>query len=352
MRLAPAATLICAATLLAACAPPTTLASPRSSAAHPASPSPSATAPYRVPVRAFPTVGIDLGAGFLALPGGSVTPDPAARLAVDATSNRMMTTGSPTLYGDHSGITYDWAIGRWLPVAARQVAADGRVYAYVEAIASAGGTGPPGPVASSVRIHIVDVKSATDTVLYSTPTPPFFTIVGFVGSTIYLSADCVEGCAPDSLKLWQLDGNTRQLTLVSSRRSFDWQITGTIAWMTEYTQASPAGRLLRIDLATGQAQTWFTGSGIELIGLANDGSPLIVQNDMDGFALLRVSAPGASEQIGGGPSNNQFTTAVADGTQTWIGGGQVGATGIFRYTGSGSVQRVSDFAGAPAGLPR
>jgi hypothetical protein len=291
--------------------------------------------------------------GFLQLRGGAFTLDPAARMVADAARHAWRTQATPQLFGtSDSGrgrITYDGAAGRWFPVSASQVTPDGMHYAYVEAImpAATGSQPGPGPIATGERIHVVDVRTASDTVVFNHSGDPYFTIVGVGQQVVYLSAACVEGCSPDSLKLWRLDPTTGVLTKLSDRKGFNWQISEPYAWVGTYGESTP--RLLRIDLRTGQADAWLTAPDLDFLGLDHVGLPLVTLNDDQRSLLLSVRAPAQTVQLFSGPSNGEFTVAIADRTATWIGGGQSGDEGIYVYTGGSALRKLSTFAGLPVG---
>ena len=296
--------------------------------------------------------------GFIHFPGGAFTTDPAAQMVQDATTHAWKTAARPYLFGfSDSGmgrITYDRAAGRWLPVSRAQISPDGLHYAYAEAVfpPSAGAQPGPGPFATGGRVHLVDVQTGSDRVVFSHTGAPFYTIAGHTNHGIYLSAACVEGCGRDGLKLWSLDVATSTLTKVSDRQGFNWLIDDKAAWVATYEGSNQLGtrpsHLLRVDLISRQETIWLTASGMELIGLDAERNPLVTLNDVAGSALIRVTAPQQSEKLFSGPSNGQLSTAVADQVGTWLGGGQSGDQGIYLYTASG-VRKVTDFPGIPLG---
>lgn len=297
--------------------------------------------------------------GFIHFPGGAFSLDPAGDMVQDATTHAWKTAVRPYLFGfSDSGqgrITYDHAAGRWLPVSRAQISPDGLHYAYAEPVfpPSAGAQPGPGPFATGGRVHLVDVQTGSDRVVFSYTGAPFYTIAGYTNHGIYLSAACMEGCGPDALKLWSLDVATGALTKVSDRKGFNWQIDDKGIWVATYEGSNQSGtlpgNLLRVDLISGQEAIWLTASGMELIGLDAEGNPLVTLNDAAGSALIRVTAPQQSQTLFSGPSNGQLSTAVVDQVGTWLGGGQSGGQGIYLYTTSAGVQKVSDFPGIPLG---
>ncbi len=152
-RLAPAVALI----VLSSCAQGT------SAPVH--SPTPSHSNQTATKTLCRLPVGIGRGqSGFVAYPGGSLTPDPSSDLARSPYHGRNFTFIGPPL-----GVpSYDWSAPRWLPVSPALVSPDGATYAYLELIYPPVGPTPingpgPGPIGS--RVHVVNVESAADHVL-------------------------------------------------------------------------------------------------------------------------------------------------------------------------------------------
>lgn len=356
--------LLAAVVLLTACGtPPTaTAASPSISAPPTSSPSLSAPTPSSKELigdlPAITTVAdargdIEHAGGFVHVPGGAFTTDPRATMVQDPKTHLFRTATQPYLYGSSPGpgrITYNSAVDRWLPVGRERVAADGLNYAYAESVFPANPPPGPGPFPTGVRIHVVDVRSAADRVVFESAVPDFFLdVVTYSERGIYLSPVCGEGCGAEALKLWQLDVATGIIKKVSDRRGF-WLIRDQVAWLATYEEGSPANQLLRLDLTSGQVAIWLTDSGMQLIGTDAEGNPLVTLNGIAGSALIRVTAPQQSEKLLSGPSNGQFSTAVADRQGTWLGGGQTGGEGIYLYTRGAGVRKVSEFPGLPVGL--
>jgi hypothetical protein len=144
-------------------------------------------------------------------------------------------------------------------------------------------------------------------------------------------------------------------------RGFGWLIRDGAGWVVTYEGADQLGtlpgHLLRVDLAGGQATTWLSTPSrhqyYQLIGIDGTGAPLVTLEDADAqtSTLLRVTAPGQTEQIFSGPLRAQFTTAVTDRNGTWLAGGsgQVASQGIYLLTESSEIRKVSDFGGLPLG---
>ena len=267
--------------------------------------------------------------GFLHFPGESFAKDSRADMVVDSTRTWLRRTiVQPALFGSSVGdvtsetITYDAAAGRWLPATRAQVSPDGLRYAYTEWIqseASALGTTPIG-----ARIHVVDVRSGSDKVLYSVDGPAYYGVVSFAQEGIYFSPGCVWGtagalCGPEALTLWLLDPTTGKATKVSDRQG---------SWLLPAEgQVDQPNELLRISLSTGSGESWDRepitphqagtyGWYMRFVGTDSDGAPLVVLPGTNETPLLRVNRPGQTERIFSGPGC--CSVAVADRFGIWF----------------------------------
>ena len=286
-------------------------------------------------------------------PGGAFTADPRAAVVQDPNTHLWRTATQPYLYGSNDSgrgrITYDPVVGRWIPVARDQVSADGLHYAYEEPLFAPGSnTQPGGPFLTGIHIRVVDLARPFDRVVFRSTGDPFYTVVAYATDGIYLTAACVSGCGPESLKLWRLDPATGRLAKVSDRRGFNWLIRNKVAWVATYEEGSLTDQLLRLDLTNGQVATWLTGAGMNLIDTDAQGTPLVTLTEAGASAQLRVTAPQRSEPIFAGPSS-ALLAAVPDGSRTWLGGGPTGNAGIYLYSWASGPQKVSDFQGMPLG---
>ena len=351
--------VLAAVILLTACGAPPTAGGPAGTAR----PSPSIVATARSPELAgdLPAISshangtgdIQQAGGFVHFPGGAFVADPKAAMVQDPDTHLWRTATQPYLFGSNDSfrgrITYDPVVGRWIPVAREQVSADGLHYAYAEPLFAPGSnTQPGGPFITGIHIRVVDLATASDRVVFSSTGYPFYTVVAYAPEGVYLTAACVSGCGPESLKLWRLDPATGKLAKVSDRRGGNWLIRKQVAWVATYDESGRPEDLLRLDLMSGQLAAWLTGSGMNLIDTDAQGSPLVTLNGAGGSAELRVTAAQQSEPIFPGPSN-ALLAAVPDGSRTWLGGGPTGNVGIYLYSPASGAQKVSDFQGMPLG---
>lgn len=115
------------------------------------------------------------------------------------------------------------------------------------------------------------------------------------------------------------------------------------------------GRLVRVDLTDGTQTTWLTAPGayLRLLAIGSDRSPLVtvqrVDQGVDMLEVWRVPKPETGDKVFTFPSGG-LSGAVTDRNGTWIGGAQTGDdAGIYMYTTSRGLLKMSSFAGVPLG---
>lgn len=270
--------------------------------------------------------------GFLAFPQGTFTADPQSAV----TSNAF------------TGLTYDRAVSKWLPVRRSAVAPDGSRYAswayqpfgagMMVAVTAATGAeaslGPrPGGAASAARVNagFWSVVEATDAGVYAAP-----------------------GGAP-GLWLFPWSGaGERQVT-----GSGFWQeVGGGAAWGTA-SQSVPEGAanvILRLDLADGTTTGWFSRPGLQstVMGFDLSGHPVVqamskdvtevwlVTGQNNGTKLLTV--PPGSTQGANRPSQPNLQSVVGDDKGIWLATGD----GLYLSTSS-TTEKVSAVTGQLGG---
>ncbi|HKF77495.1 MAG TPA: hypothetical protein VKF59_15250 [Candidatus Dormibacteraeota bacterium] len=248
--------------------------------------------------------------GFLAFPQGTFTPDPQSAI---------------TSEDGFSGLTYDRAVSKWLPVRRSAVAPDGSRYAYWDyrsamvAVTAATGAettlGPrPNGAASAARLNTSwSVVEATDAGVYAVPGGSY------------------QG-APPGLWLFPWSGaGERQVT-----GSDFWQeVGGGAAWGTA-SQSVPEGAattILRLDLAGGTPTDWFARPGLQstVVGFDASGDPVVQAMSKDvtevwlvtgrnnGTKLLTVP-PSETQGTNGpnGPNRPNVQSVVGDDKGTWL----------------------------------
>lgn len=269
--------------------------------------------------------------GFVVLPGGAYTPDPASAVRLPAA-------------GSSPGSTYDRGQGKWLPVPRDWVAPDGHQYAFLEQLQYPGGGGG--------YLHIVDVASGGDRrVPYdhgasASRTNESWGLLGYEPEGVYLFSFHSGGYP----SLWLVDsgGSFRQVGT-----AFNWQWVGSGgAW--GIPAGNPQGApLQRHDIASGANTTWIQRAGLTptMLGLDGDGRAVILLGNDVVSELWLVDSRGGATKIHSAPGWTSagglraLGPAVSDSHGLWFGT----SLGIFLYTRDGGVTKASDASGRIAG---
>jgi len=301
-----------------------------------------------------PPASTEFAGGFVHFPGGLFRRDPHADMLRDTSVPNVVRTKTPDqpyLYAGEGSpvqsvqVTYDRAVGRWLPVNQTQVAADGLQYAYIDYESGS---------ATPQRVHIVNIRSASDEVVYRAPGTPVLALLGLVDQNIYL-ADCQPSEVSGNCwgPLWRVDATTGSMTLVSDHRG-SWVINGRSAWVvTCWPAEDPVpcfgsydkpeqNQLLRLDLVSGNQEAWdrgsivvgeYSGDNIHMLGFDIDGKPVVSvnfasQHDLTApygaggeSVVFRLTAPEHSERLFSVPINISwagFYAATADRVGIWL----------------------------------
>jgi hypothetical protein len=301
-----------------------------------------------------------LTAGFVTFPGTILAIDPNGAFGGPAANGLVRSVAQPYLNGAPGFATFTRRYGRWLPASVAAVSPDSSHYAYSESYDDA--TGPRS------RIHVVDVASAADRVVYD---QGFYAVIGYEPEGIYVFAVGYAD-APNS-GLWRLDplgGSLHQVVL--QNRTVDY-VAGGAAWYGDLApgdQPPPSydnnpisraffkDRVVRLDLKTGVASPWFRRPGKEVraIGVDGLGHPIVTVTLPTSGAtsaaeeLWLVTGPEVGKQIYSGPGSNSsdfvgFGTPLADSHGLWFGS----TKGVFLYTPDEKFQMVSKAAGEVAG---
>jgi hypothetical protein len=105
----------------------------------------------------YPYLGPKISAGFVNIPSGEFSVDPAAALQ--------------DLPSDTSGLwsaTYSSPLKRWLPADSRTISPDGRSYVYVKWLPEDANYSIKGVTPTSTELHVVNAAKKTDRKLWST----------------------------------------------------------------------------------------------------------------------------------------------------------------------------------------
>jgi hypothetical protein len=301
-----------------------------------------AATPCRVPFTDFKTT------GFINYPGGTFTADPTAATTPDPSRPGFAhTVVSPVLTGvaGNGNETYDWRFSRWLPGPYELVSPDGSQYAYSEVIPNPASQGLGGPPPLGTLIHVVDVPTATDHVVYQSA--DVLSAAAFRPEGIYLFQPA--GIADTHLPfyLWLVDPSTHSAhkllggKIVGPGTS---ALTAATLWIMASDPKNPKGAptLFRVDLIDGSQSTWFapTSAFAGFLGLDSLGRPIVST-----FSGANGD-PGKTWAVTGASTTRQIAeegfsaAAVADGHGLWLAG-----NGLFLYTAAGSLRKVSSVVG-------
>jgi len=237
---------------------------------------------------------------------------------------------------------YDRAFAKWLPTARTQVSPDGRRYAYAgeKPDSYAGG-----------KLHVVDVSTGVDTIVYSGGTA--YSVVDFAAAGIYVTS----APAPDGAThgLWLQDPSGGQPKLISSE-ILDPAVGGAAAWGLHLNAADPSpGRggvegplneILRFDLGTGASTPWFyrPGTRVGILGFDAAGHPFVrvytEANLTEPVELWLVQSQSQAIRLfaGGGPTPTQL--GAVDSHGVWFDSFRISPNTVWLYAG-GSLQKVA-----------
>jgi hypothetical protein len=256
-------------------------------------------------------------AGFLQFPSEKLAEDPSASAGFGF-------------------IFYDRAFAKWLPTLRDYVSPDGGHYAYTE--------GNPLIENTFGKLHVVDVATGADRIIYTTNTP--LGVVLYAADGIYFTHDSGDGFRNG---LWLESPAGGQPRLVSTR-IFQPSVSSGAAWGMYFNPADtnpgpsgimgPYNTILRFDLDTGASTTWWYKPGADLGVVDGDYSGnlfvAVRMNDRPD-ALWVLSSSGAATVVYVGPSAPSYLAAV-DTNGVWFDGG---STTIWLYAG-GSMKRIAD----------
>ena len=200
----------------------------------------------------LPVSGTEPGSGgFIQLPGGAFTADPASNVAL---------LGQPDTSGLRRGYTYDPNNGQWLPVPRDWVMPDYSSYVYI-------GTEHP-HVSNQPALHRVVLASGSDTLWVNGDQ--------LYGLPVALRPEGVYGApGPEIITLVNPAGGVT--TIDQGHYGLFAVITPTAIWATKSAGFTSLSTVQRIDPQTQVATTWFTASGATAlpIGIDEAGNPII-----------------------------------------------------------------------------
>jgi hypothetical protein len=258
------------------------------------------------------------------------------------------------------GLYFDRAYSRWLPVTRSAVSPDGTGYAYIE-------MGDNGVFS----VHLVSVQSGKDISFPETASASGFgaqpQVFDYSADGIYLT-QAFEHVWAGVWLFQQPAGSIHQVTdievpEVSAGSGVFWYGAVNPADPSPFSTRSSAGILPdevnRIDIKTSQRSQWLyrAGLGLEVMGVDTAGRPLIrvfapggggIANkdffDHSASELLLGLNPTSQRSIYKGQLVETLGNPIADSHGVWFGSEQ----GIYLYTSSGALIKVSDHPGYPA----
>ena len=290
--------------------------------------------------------------GFVDLSTGTFAPDSNAQFDYDQSSARYQSQQLPVLKGDGSGF-YDAAVGRWVPAPAQHVLPDGSAYVYEVEL----------PDPHAYQIHLVEVATGADRVVYQMPYDNGYSVVAFQREGIYVQPILHKSGLPGGL--WLYDIATSTLKAIPNASTGTWQsVVDGAAWGG--AGGTAGNTLTRLNVETGQTTTWFShtvqgavfegyGYGVSLLGFDDASHPLVEvfppgngspnPNQPGEPEVWLVNAPGQATKLSGISlrADAALSPGLSDPHGLWL----VGADGIYLYTDAG-FRRAAPLAPAPS----
>ena len=303
---------------------PSSSASPVGATPSPAPPALGLQTQCRLPVQWWDSnTSAQNHAGFVTFPGGQLVEDPSAPAGQDSTV-----------------LFYDRALARWIFAARDQVSPDGREYAYADG-EPLSGAGVPG------KLHVVDVATGTDRVVYNSQVVP--SVVQFTANGIYFTHNFGEG---EEDGLWSIPPQGGQPRQVSST-IWEPRVANGAAWGLAFNAADPHpapggithpyNTILRFDLSTGASVVWWYQPGNDMRLLDGDYSGNLFaytfREDVDGsLSDWVIDSRGIAHRIG---SANLGYLAAVDLNGVWFDDGQSPTLWLFA---GGQLERIAEFS--------
>jgi len=249
--------------------------------------------------------------GFLSLPDGKYTP------------------------ANGYGITYDAALGIWLPVPSSWVAPNGRAFAYVNRLDATGG------IVDTAMLHIVDAVTRSDTVWLL---PQSGAIIRWNVDGIYFNAESNA----ETLLINPATGESHPIGIKTRGQGTWWtEVQNGYAWGLTFPGGydslnSAPFQLMRLDLSTGEASPWYTSqTELRLLGLDLEGRAILIEGSGSSDGSGRpIAVLAQNKAVHLGTADQIFSwdqIAIADSHGYWFSGAM---GGIWLYTPAGGLRRV------------
>ncbi len=246
--------------------------------------------------------------------------------------------------GGQGGGYFDRAFNRWLPVTRESVSPDGTHYAQIDM--------------QNQLLRVVDVAGGKDRA-FPLSSISANVVLDYSTDGIYMTFG-FEGLHGLSL-IDPITGSSHQVRGVDSPEASG---GGGVFWVGEVNPADQQpiitgasvgimgtlpNQVTRVDIKSGSRTQWVyrPGTGVVVIGLDGRGHPLIslVHSWGDSAPELFIAPDSGTQQsIYKGPLVSTLGGAIGDSHGVWFGSAQ----GIYLYSASAGLQKVSDHPGYPA----
>ena len=284
--------------------------------------------------------------GFLSLPDGNVTLQPAPTLPAGSVVT-VDQTGPKPLYP--SAFYYDRAVSTWVPVAGGAVSPDGSHYAYMSFPAVDRG------VMNIVNVANGSVRTHPATYVFDLAR---YVVLDYAKEGIYLG-NAYEGLGGVSL----MDPDSGAIRDAGPYYFYPVMVVaGSAVWFGSANPADPnpapggiaaaSDSVDFYDFISGSQTPWLylPGTSVQVVAVDAAGHPLVLVtqgfSDSENAELLLLTSPGAAQQILHGTwaeLSNTFGSFIADRHGVWFGS----AAGIYLYSPAVGMLKVSDQAGYP-----
>jgi hypothetical protein len=224
-------------------------------------------------------------------------------------------------------LTYDSVLGRWVPVGAQALSPDRRYYAKSKA----------------QSIDVVDPVSGTSREVLADPRG-VLNVAMVTEDGIYVRANAPNSPgSPTQLLLVAPDGKSPPQPVMikglPSTETYAGYGSGTAIWGERAGGIDARAQIVKIDLATRTASTWFTSKDapVMILGLDRQGHPILITAGTDPKVIV-LSSPTQSTSIPIPDSFHPFS-AVEDSHGIWFGTASPGS--VWLYTPNEGVRKVA-----------
>lgn len=281
-----------------------------------------------------------MSGGFIDFPSATFVADPKSAYIVNKDATTFKSASTPYLYAyDSRGrLFYDRTRSRWLAVPREAVSPDGSSYVY----ALSDNTSIQPKV-----VHVVDVASGHDKTFPVAGIGLIPVPLDFAADGVYLT----EGWEGTD-GLWKLNPTTGAFQKLANTSTPEAYRNGKLWFVTPQPVPGKGADTVKVlDLASGKTTVWFHRSGraLGVEGFDAQGHP-VMASYFQGVSehliaeLWSVSTPGFETKLFAGEVyDKQFV--LADQHGLWFGA----AGGLYLYSQTSGLQRVSNKAVVPAG---